>query len=187
MFVGNTDLFTFFMAAVMETWRSSTSYELPTFHSARDFQMTGRRFTARGDEFTVPDSEYADDTALPFCSRPDLDEQTPRLVTHFHRCGMEVHEGTLDSSGAVKKNSKSEIVFCSAPLHTHTDASTFDGADLSHVLLPHSHFMPIVTEFPYLGDMVAHDGSDGCAVDTRISKAGKAFGALRSASSRPRA
>ena len=172
-------LFTFFMAAVMETWRSSSSYELPTFRSARDFQMTGRRSTARGDEFTVPDSEYADDTALPFCSRSDLDEQTPRLVTHFRRWGMEVHEGILDSNGAVEKESKSEIVFCSAPLHTYTDASTFDGVDLSHVLLPRSRFMPIVTEFPYLGDMVARDGSDGCAVDTRISKAGKAFGALR--------
>mmetsp|Transcript_38924 Transcript_38924/g.82945 ORF Transcript_38924/g.82945 Transcript_38924/m.82945 type:complete len:132 (+) Transcript_38924:115-510(+) len=30
-------LFTFFMAAVMETWRASSSYELPTFRTARDF------------------------------------------------------------------------------------------------------------------------------------------------------
>ena len=50
----------------------------------------------------------------------------------------------------------------------------------SYVLLPHSPFMPIVPEFPYLGDMVARDGSsDGSAVDRRILKAGKAFGALR--------
>jgi len=172
-------LFTFFMAAVMETWRSSSSYELPTFHSRPDFQMTGRRSTARGDEFTVGDSEYADDTAMPFCSRSDLDEQTPRVVAHFGRWGMEVHEGILDSSGEVVKESKSEVLFCSAPLHTYTDASTFDGADLSHVLLPRNRFMAIVTEFPYLGDTVARDGSDGSAVDRRISSAGKAFGALR--------
>jgi len=92
---------------------------------------------------------------------------------------MEVHEGILDSSGDVVKDSKSEVLFCSAPLHTYTDASTFDSADLSHVLLPRSRFMPIVSEFPYLGDTVARDGSDGSAVDRRISSAGKAFGALR--------
>ena len=172
-------LFTFFVAAVMETWRSSSSYQLPTFRSARDFQMTGRRSTARGDEFTVPDELYADDTALPFCSRADLDVQSPRLMAHFARWGLEVHEGILDSNGSVAKESKSEVLFCSAPLHTYMEPSTFDGADLSYVLLPHSRFMPIVSEFPYLGDIVARDGGDGSAVDRRISSAGKAFGALR--------
>eukprot|EP00326_Haptolina_ericina_P011184 CAMPEP_0181225884 /NCGR_PEP_ID=MMETSP1096-20121128/31947_1 /TAXON_ID=156174 ORGANISM="Chrysochromulina ericina, Strain CCMP281" /NCGR_SAMPLE_ID=MMETSP1096 /ASSEMBLY_ACC=CAM_ASM_000453 /LENGTH=441 /DNA_ID=CAMNT_0023319161 /DNA_START=344 /DNA_END=1667 /DNA_ORIENTATION=+ len=141
--------------------------------------MTGRRHTARGDEFAIGDSEYADETALPFCSRSDLDEQTPRVIMHFGRWGMEVHEGILDSSGKVEKDSKSEVLFCSAPLHTYTDASTFDSADLSHVLLPCSRFMPIVSEFPaYLGDTMAHGGSDGRAVDRRISSAGKAFCAL---------
>jgi hypothetical protein len=172
-------LFTFFMAAVMETWRATSSYELPTFRSRPDFQMTGRRSTARGDEFTIGDSEYADDTGMPFCSRRDLDEQTPRVSAHFGRWGMEVHEGTLDPSGNVEKESKSEVLFCSAPLHTYTNASTFDGADLSHVMLPRSRFIRIVSEFPYLGDMMARDGSDGCAVDSRIAAAGKAFGALR--------
>ena len=163
----------------METWRSTSSYELPTFRSRPDFQMTGRRHTARGDEFAIGDSEYADETALPFCSRSDLDEQTPRVIMHFGRWGMEVHEGILDSSGKVEKDSKSEVLFCSAPLHTYTDASTFDSADLSHVLLPCSRFMPIVSEFPaYLGDTMARGGSDGRAVDRRISSAGKAFCAL---------
>ena len=110
-------LFTFFMVAIMETWRASSSYELPTFRSRQDFQMTGRRPTARGDEFTIGDSEYADDTGMPFCSRRDLDEQTPRVSAHFGRWGMEVHEGILDSSGNVEKESKSEVLFCSAPLH----------------------------------------------------------------------
>ena len=68
--------------------------------------MTGRRSTARGDEFSISDLEYADDTGLPFCSRSDLDEQTPRVVTHFKRWGMEVHEGILESNGDVEKDSK---------------------------------------------------------------------------------
>ena len=108
-----------------------------------------------------------------------MDEQTPRLVAHFKRWGMEVHEGILNLNGSVAKESKSEVLFCSKPLHMYADALTFDGADLSHVLLPNSRCMPIVSEFPYLGDIVARDGSDGCAVDRRISSAGKAFGALR--------
>ena len=37
----------------------------------------------------------------------------------------------------------------------------------------------VVSKFPYLGDTVARDGSDGSAVDRRISSVGKAFGALR--------
>ena len=52
------ELFTFFMAAVMETWRSASSYPLPTFRTRRDFVMTGRRHTTAGKEFTVGDSEY---------------------------------------------------------------------------------------------------------------------------------
>ena len=59
--------------------------------------------------------------------------------------------GVLDTSGpvvSVVKESKSEVLFCSAPPHTYTDPATFDGADLSNLLLPASAFMPVVGEFP---------------------------------------
>ena len=39
--------------------------------------------------------------------------------------------------------------------------------------------MPVVFEFKYLGDYVSSDLSDVCAVEARVSEAGKAFGALR--------
>ena len=35
-------LFTFYIAAIVETWRSSSSYELCTFRSKPDYIMTGR-------------------------------------------------------------------------------------------------------------------------------------------------
>ena len=95
---------------------------------------------------------------------------------------MEVHAGVLDTSGPVPevtKESKTEVLFASAPLHTYTDASTFDGANLSHVLLPGDRYLPIVEQFPYLGDIVSRDGGDAAAVNSRINAAGKAFGALR--------
>ena len=39
--------------------------------------------------------------------------------------------------------------------------------------------MDVVDHFPYLGDMIARDGSDALAVDARIESGCKAFGALR--------
>ena len=61
----------------------------------------------------------------------------------------------------------------------YTDPSTFDGIDLSPILLPHNGFMPVVEKFPYLGDIIARDGSDSEAVHARVESGSKAFGALR--------
>ena len=41
------DLFIFLIAAIMETWRSQHIYDLCIFRTARDFQLEGRRSTAR--------------------------------------------------------------------------------------------------------------------------------------------
>ena len=58
--------------------------------------MTGRRYDTKGEEFTFGDSEYADDTGLAFCSRTDVETQTPRVMRHFAKWGMEIHAGVLD-------------------------------------------------------------------------------------------
>lgn len=136
--------------------------------------LAGRRVdTAGAEEIVFDDSEYADDTALLFCSRRDVEEQTPALMEHFADWGMEVH------AGAPGKDSKSEVLFCPAPPHVYSDSATYDGADLSDVQLPAGRSMPVVFKFPYLGDYVAADGADTLAVETRVAAAGKAFGALR--------
>jgi hypothetical protein len=173
-------LFVFLVAAIMETWRLSHTYPLVTFRTRQDFVMTGRRHTAAGETFTISDSEYADDTVMPFCSRKDAEEQAPHIVAHFGRWGMEVHQGTLDTTGKVVKESKTEFLFCSAPQHAYSDPATFDGADLSHILLPGGRFMPVVTEFPYLGDVITGNGTAMRAVESRVEAGSKAFGALRS-------
>ena len=67
------ELFTFYMCAVMETWRTEHENPLCVMRTARDFKLTGRRPTARGEDFSVGDSEYADDTGLPFESRQDCE------------------------------------------------------------------------------------------------------------------
>eukprot|EP00966_Prymnesium_polylepis_P067018 1555646-Prymnesium_polylepis.1 len=101
----------------METWRSSHSYDLCAFRSREDFQLTGRLPTAPGVDYTVGDSEYADDTGLAFTLRKDVEEQTPEVCAHFERWGMEVHAGMCAADGSVAKESKSEILFCSARAH----------------------------------------------------------------------
>lgn len=178
-------LFTFFHAAVMETWRATSDYPLTTFRTRPDFVMSGRPHDTAGEELCIGDSEYADDTALPFETRHDVEEQTPALMVHFARWGMEIHAGVLDPtvvgpiSAKMIKDSKSEIMFCPKPLHMYADRETYDGVDVSPILLPGDGFMLVVDEFCYLGDIIAADGSDDRAVDARIASGGKAFGALR--------
>ena len=183
------ELFDFFIAAIMETWEATSNYELCTFRTRPDFQMTGRRVNTSGDEFTVSDSRYADDTGMAFCSRADVVEQTPKLMTHFADWGMEIHAGILDpmvhtgllDDEAIEplKGSKSEVLFCSKPEHMYSDPVTLDGTDLSPILLPNFGFMPVVDRFPYLGDVISRDGGDEVAVDARIESGCKAIGALR--------
>ena len=168
-------LFTFFIAAVMITWREIFEGPVCIFRSKPDFKITGRSYRARGDEFSLSDSEYADDTAILFLSRASLDTGAPLLMIHFGRFGMEVHRGNT----RLKKESKSEILFCPKPLHLYNDPETYDNADLSPVKLTDDEFIPIVFMFIYLGSLIAHDLSDKLDVEQRIEKAGNAFGALR--------
>ena len=171
------DLFIFYIAAIMETWRSEHSYDLCLMRSRKDFTLTGRSHSAgdAADEFAVVDSEYADDTALAFCSRADVVAQAPNVMKHFERWGMEVHAGTYSPP----KESKSEILFCPAPDSLYSDPMTHDGADVSDVLLPGGRFIKIVSEFKYLGSVISSSGDDAADVDSRIASAGRAFGALR--------
>ena len=54
---------------------------------------------------------------MPFTTRADLDEYTPKLMTHFERWGMEV----LASTYSPPKDSKSGVLFVRAPLPTYTN------------------------------------------------------------------
>ena len=170
------DLFTFYIAAIMITWRSEHQYETCVVRSRPDFKMTGRRHTtgSAADELAIIDSEYADDTGLPFTSRKDVEEQSPLLCAHFKRWGMEIHAGIVEP----RKESKTEILFCAAPRRCYSDAATFDGTDLSDVLLPGGRFFNIVSVFKYLGSYISRTGSDLPDIDSRVESAGKAFGTL---------
>ena len=174
------DLFIFLMCAIMESWHAEHDYTMCEMRSARDFVLSGRRPTARGEDFSVGDSEYADDAALQFPTREVLDEQSPMLYKHFERWGMEMHAQEAPTTAKpAPKASKSEVLFCAAPSHCYSNPVTYDGIDLSNVQLPGGRSMPIVDEFCYLGSMITRHCGDVRDVDRRIESAGKAFGALR--------
>ena len=130
----------------------------------------GKQYT----EFAVSDSEYADDTAIPFCNRADAEKYTPLLVEHFRRWGLEVHAGSYHHF----KGSKTELLFCARPLSTYQDPSTCDNTDMSDQILPNGRFVTVVTKFKYLGSYISSDGSDTIDVQSRINSAARAFRAL---------
>ena len=92
-----------------------------------DDVLTGRRYsTVRNcEKFTLPNSEYADNTAVLFTSRDDVEYSLPFLLAHFLKFGLEIHVGTPE------KESKSEILFVSAPNHTFTNQQTYDERNLN--------------------------------------------------------
>ena len=75
----------------------------------------------------LQDSEYADDTGIPFDSREDLETETPILINHFRRFGMEIHLGNRTT----EKDSKSEILFVAKPQILYENLDTYDDAYLS--------------------------------------------------------
>ena len=118
-------------------WRSGHDYEYCTLRTREDFILTGRNSNTGGKnvfgkqytdtEFAVSDSEYADDTAIPFCNRADAEKYTPLLIEHFRRWGLEVHAGSYHPF----KGSKTELLFCCRPLSTYQDPSTCDNTDMT--------------------------------------------------------
>ena len=109
-------LFIFYLAAVMLTWRATHQRSLCTFYSKMDDILTGTRYnTVRNSKkFDLPDSEYADDTAVLFPSREEVERSLPPLLAHFLKFGLEIHVVTPE------KSSRSEILFVSAPNRTYT-------------------------------------------------------------------
>ena len=170
-------LFNLFIFAVMLTWHLIDNRPLCTFYTKPDFILTGRSYRTRGGhEFNLPDSQYADDTAVLFTSRQSLEEHVPLLIDHFKKFGLEIHVGKPG------KDSKTEILFVHAPASTYADPETFDNCDLSNVQLGNDTFFPIVKKFCYLGSVLTYDCRDIEDVIKRITKASGALpvGAVRS-------
>ena len=169
-------LFVIYIAAIMLTWRKLYDRPLCLFRTKEDFVLTGRRFSTKGSEFPVDDSEYADDTAVLFVSRSDTETFSPLLITHFQKFGMEIHVGDIRLPD---KPSKTEVLFVSKPPKAYVNPITYDDVDLSPIKLGSHTYFPVVDKFSYLGSFISRDCKDHEDVTNRIKKAGNAFGALR--------
>lgn len=168
-------LFTFYITAMIETWKLSCDIPFCVFRTKKDYVMTGRRITTKGEDFELPDSEYADDTALLFESRYHIQQGSISIIKHSDRFGMDIHTGVSNP----KSDSKTEILFCAKPLFMYDNPDTLDDVDLSDIIIDENRYLPIVNEFCYLGSIVTNDCTDEKDVDTRIAKASGAFGMLR--------
>ena len=87
-------------------WKLGVPPTVTTFVAFVPLELTGHKQTDKGEESKVGDSEYADDTAFLFGSRADCECQTPLIVKHFDRWGLQVHVGTGQNT-----KSKSEVLF----------------------------------------------------------------------------
>ena len=112
---------------------------------------------------------------LPFLSPPD---QTLRFL---HRCSWNIFEdGDLKSMLALIAPTKTPRLKCSF-VHVrfgHQDKETLDDTNLNDITLPNGRFIPVISEFRYLGSYITRDGSDTKDVRARINSAARAFGAL---------
>ena len=76
-------LFNFYIAAIMISWRNSTTIKACIFKSSQDFRLTGRNPNNLGTLFAFRDSAYADDTAVAFTNREDVEKGTCKIIEHF--------------------------------------------------------------------------------------------------------
>ena len=70
------------------------------------------------------------------------------------------------------------MLFCARPLWTYLDKETLDDTNLDDITLPNGRFIPVISEFRYLGSYITRDGTDTKDVRARINSAARAFGAL---------
>ena len=115
-------LFTFYIAACLITWRKSTVTKPCEFQTQYDFQIKAVNSAKNGENFSVRDSCFADDTGIIFVSRSDLEIGTNEIVSHFKRWGLEIHTGEIQSTASTPKKSKSEILFAPATAPSQNDS-----------------------------------------------------------------
>ena len=136
-------LFNIYGCAVMVAWRTIRDGmhkrgELKSclFKTNQDFVLgtatayNRRAWKREGEEFSMDDSTYADDTAALFASREDCEVGVPKLIELMARFGGEVH---VRKPGQVKA-SKSVVVFIAKKAGAYTKGVfTFGGTGLSDI------------------------------------------------------
>jgi len=183
-------LFNIYGCAVMVAWRTIRAgmhergeLQSCVFKTNQDFVLgtatahNRRNWRKKGEEFSMDDSTYADDTAALFASREDCEVGVPKLIDLMARFGGEVH---VRKPGQVKA-SKSVVVFIAKKASEYAKGDlTFGGTDVSDIDVGKGCTVGVVKQAKYLGCLIDRDCKDDSDVKARIQQASRAFGSIQS-------
>ena len=164
-------LFLFIMQAAMETMQWPVSE--PQFCTAKEgapARLYGERYDRKrgARSFAMPPSLFADDCAVIFESRDDLQKGMTYMIKHLSRFGLKVHVGMGNTS------SKTECMYFPRPRQP-----TADGDQTDVTVTEDGGFVSFVQVFRYLGTHIGQTLDSDVDVDKRLEKASQAFGAMR--------
>jgi hypothetical protein len=91
-------LFAFYMLGILEVIERETILLKSSLKYNNDEVMTGRQHTELGDDVDSYLFGFADDTALIFNSKEDLQCGTQKIISIFEMVGLGVHTATGDNS-----------------------------------------------------------------------------------------
>ena len=154
-------LFNLYACAVVERWlsRVNDTDGVGTHILFKLDQQLHRRYTRNASREKLTECQFADDMALLASTRLGAEEAIRSFSSVTKAFGLTV---------SIPKT-KLMVVGCGV-LEEDVEPITIEGGKIESV-----------TEFPYLGSLVADNGRIDVEVDKRIANASKAFGALRQA------
>ena len=142
----------------------------PLFYTSEDGVVTGekhdRKQGAKKFEFTK--SLYADDAALVFSSREDMEIGLRVLIAHMRTYGLQAHVGSAT------QQSKTECQYFPPKGETQEDGNT------SPIELGNGEILQFTTLFKYLGTTISSELTADAEIRLRVRKAQGAFSAMRS-------
>ena len=123
------------MVALTNTRKQKEDTSPCLFRSKQDSIITGRRHNIVHcvEEFAMTESAYADDASFLFSSREIAERDTPRIMKHCVKWGMEVHSGITETPDTKGKTSKTELLFVAKP--SYTKPSTRNDTNISPIIL----------------------------------------------------
>jgi hypothetical protein len=163
-------LFLFVMQAVLETIQWPEEIEKPSFMTALNNGKLKENVKRRQGavEFEFWASLYADDFALFFKTREQLQLGARYILNHFKKFGLRMHTG---KNGVT---SKTVAMFCPS------QSVDYNNEDTSNIVLDgDGNIIPFVRSTVYLGTEISDSLTSTCDVERRMKKASNIFGALK--------
>jgi hypothetical protein len=172
-------LFLFYIQAAIDSLEKKWPCSKPQFSTAEDAIFTGRDYKTNAEscrlinamKFYMWCSLYADDAALIFESKADLETGSRLIYDHLERFGLRMHVGTPSNP------TKSKSVF----MFIHKASGLPNDGDRAPILNvgPNAGVVPNVRKFKYLGSTIHESLNDNTDVASNIGKATAAFNLLR--------